>query len=99
MREHITLDTTEAARQEAARSLAAEFGWIEVFHKPENLLIRFQRGSETLDYWYSKNTVGTIVNHPKKGRNQLFRRRIDYPTLKALFKNPRQHTGVGYYTK
>lgn len=99
MREHITLDTTDAARQEAARGLAAANGWSEVFHKTENCLIRFNRGSETLDYWYSRNTVGTIVNHPKKGRNQLFRRRVDYPTLKLLFINPRQHTGVGYYTK
>ena len=82
-----------------ARRLAQKYGWTEVYHKEMNGLIRFKKDKNTfIDYWYTTDTVGTVVNHPKKGRNQLFRRKIG-KGLEKVFMNPRVHTGIGYYYK
>mmetsp|Transcript_14561 Transcript_14561/g.17713 ORF Transcript_14561/g.17713 Transcript_14561/m.17713 type:complete len:510 (-) Transcript_14561:61-1590(-) len=49
-------------------------------------------------YW-TTGTVGTCLSHPRKGKTQLFRRNVDMNTLRAIFSNPRQHTGSGYYRR
>ncbi len=75
-------------------------GWRPVEHKPDQFMIRFKKGKDTLlDYWYSKNTVGTVVSHPSGRRQPLFRRNVDKAMLQTLFKNPRAHTGEGYYER
>ena len=50
-------------------------------------------------YSNSKNstlTVSTHLNHPKKGKNQLFRKGLSEQDVLNLMKNPRIHTGKGY---
>ena len=44
-------------------------------------------------------TVSTCLNHPKKGKTQLFRKRVNKEMLEQIFEYPRKHTGKGYYTK
>lgn len=41
--------------------------------------------------------MGPCLDHPQKGKSQLFRKCLKDP--KSLFDNPRQHTGKGYYKK
>lgn len=44
-------------------------------------------------------TVATALRHPVHGATQLFRKNIGEIELEAILKNPRQHTGKGYYEK
>ena len=53
-----------------------------------------------LNIYYSTMTVGTCLNHPKKGKTQLFRKNVwNVDLLENLFFNPRFHTRKGYYKK
>lgn len=48
---------------------------------------------------YTTGTVGTCLNHPSKGKTQLFRRNVSLDLLVEIFRNPRIHTNTGYYRK
>ena len=56
-------------------------------------------------YWsekFSKGgvyTVGTAINHPKQGKTQLFRRDCSIDDVAGILRNPRSHTGRGYYQR
>ena len=52
-----------------------------------------------INIYLTTMTVTSYMNHPKKGRGQLYRKNINYNLLEKIFRNPRQHTGKGYYTK
>jgi len=81
-----------------ARTIAIKHGWREVWHRQNEDRVRFKKGKDDIvDVWYTKMTVGTIITHPSKGRRQLFRRQVSKTLLEGIFKNPRVHTGEGYY--
>lgn len=44
-------------------------------------------------------TISTALRHPTHGATQLFRKNIGDVELEAILKNPRQHTGKGYYER
>ena len=50
-----------------------------------------------LNFYLSTGILGSCLDHPTKGKTQLFRKYMENPM--ALFDNPCQHTGKGYYTK
>jgi len=52
-----------------------------------------------INIYTSKMTVATCVNHPKKGKTQMFRRNVGEKLMNKIFKNPRVHTDKGYQTK
>lgn len=52
-----------------------------------------------INIYTTKMTVATCLDHPKKGKTQLFRKNVDEEDLRKILKNPRAHTGRGYYTK
>ena len=53
-----------------------------------------------LNIWCSTGTVGSYLNHPRRGKTQLFRRAIcDHRDLRELFENPRAHGHGGYYER
>ena len=52
-----------------------------------------------INVFYTTMTVGTSLKHPKRGKTQIWRKRVDYALLNKLFINPRQHTNKGYTTK
>lgn len=60
-------------------------------------------GDVRVNVWRSEKsslfTVGTCLNHPKKGKTQLFRKNCTEQQVMAILKNPRIHTGKGYYRK
>lgn len=81
-----------------SRFLAWKQGWREVWHRKDEGRVRFKKGKDDIvDVWYTKMTVGTIITHPTKGRGQLFRKHVSKGLLEDIFKNPRVHTGEGYY--
>ena len=66
----------------------------------ENIgLISYSDGNTRINIYLSKMTVSTCLNHPKKGKTQLFRKNVTKEMLSQIFEYPRKHTGKGYYTK
>jgi len=75
---------------------ADKHNWNFLDYQPENKLISFTRDNIRLNVYYSKMTVGTCLDHPTKGKTQLWRRNVSYELLEAIFNNPRVHTTRGY---
>ena len=71
-------------------------GW-EKIECNQPALASYRKDDMRLNFYLSTGTVGSCVDHPKKGKTQLFRKYLENPM--SLFDNPRQHTGKGYYTK
>ena len=77
--------------------------WVIIFYK------NFQEDRAQINvYWNMKGlnnpnnmqyTVQTSLKHPKQGKTQLNRKNIGIKQLEEIFKNPRIHTGKGYYRK
>ena len=70
----------------------------------ENLgMISFSKATKDgicrLNIYITKMTVGTSLDHPQKGKTQLFRRSVDKTLLTRIFKDPRVHTNRGYQKK
>lgn len=53
-------------------------------------------GYNRINIFLTTLTVATAINHPKMGRNQLYRKGLNINQIKKLFTNPRLHTGKGY---
>lgn len=60
-------------------------------------------GNVRVNIWSNKKnkfyTVGTAINHPVRGKTQLFRRFCDKEEVEKILMNPRIHTGKGYYER
>jgi hypothetical protein len=66
----------------------------------ENLgMVSYSDGAVRFNVYLTTMTVTTSLDHPKKGKGQLFRRNVSLDVLRSIFKNPRTHTGKGYYQK
>lgn len=94
---------------EKVTALAEPNGFTLVAHTPKSYVIGFKNPQKVrINVYYSnaalaaKNptfTLQTALQHPRSGPTQLNRRNVDFKTMKAIFKNPRQHTGKGYFEK
>lgn len=62
-------------------------------------LISFGDDKTRINIYLTKMTVATCLNHPKKGKTQLFRKNVTLEMLDEIFEYPRKHTGKGYYKK
>lgn len=87
------------------RTIAEMHGYEEIDHNKTSKLLSFRgllntNNSVRINVYYTTGTIGTCLNHPRKGKTQLFRRNItDLEVVSELFQNPRKHTGSGYYRK
>lgn len=84
-------------------TIAKSLGW-ELIDQQNNIsLLSYSKGfngeSVRLNIYWSKGTVGTAMNHPTKGKTQLFRRHCSLKEIRSLLTNPRKHTEKGYYEK
>jgi len=85
------------------KTLAKEHGW--TFHDyQENIgMISFVKVFDgdpaRINIYMTKMTVATCINHPRKGKTQLFRKDVDNELMAKIFKNPRVHTHKGYRGK
>lgn len=70
--------------------------WTEVYHNEKSRIVSFVRDDARINVYYTTETVATVLDHPSRGRSQLFRAEVDLSMLEQLFDNPRMHTGVGY---
>lgn len=79
------------------KQLARQYDWHCI--DTQNVMLSFKKADVRVNIYWTKMTVATCVNHPTKGKTQLFRRNVTEKQLERIFKNPRVHTGKGYYTK
>lgn len=74
---------------------AYRYGWEKTRKGGGNIV--FARGDVMLQIAPLTLTVLTILDHPKRGRTILRRRKVKESMLERLFNNPRSHTGLGDY--
>lgn len=79
--------------------MAKRFGWDFLDLQETNKMVSYSKDDNRLNVYYTTGTIGTVINHPKRGKTQLFRRNLTEKETEQLFKNPRTHTAKGYYTK
>ena len=96
----------EALPITAVRQLAAEHKLQELAHNEASRVISFltrPAGGDALSFLinvcYTTGTVGTCMEHPRRGKTQLMRRNCTLPQLREIMANPRVHTGKGYYKR
>ena len=86
------------------RKIAKEKKWVEI-PLTDQYMVSFHKIIDScparINVWIGKKgiTIGTYLNHPKKGKTSLFRKHATEGLIKKIFKNPRVHTGVGYSRK
>lgn len=79
--------------------IAQKNGYICFEHQENIGLARYSNGAVKINVYQTKMTVATCLSHPKKGPSQLFRKNVTLDMLDQIFKEPRLHTGKGYYKK
>lgn len=79
--------------------LAKVYSWQQVQHDTLTYMLGFCRKGVRMNVYYSKMTVSTALDHPTKGKTQLFRRNVSMRLLEMIMINPRVHTDKGYRTK
>jgi len=93
----------QAFELEDVRRVARNHGYREIERDEVSRVIGFRGGnggSNRINVYYTTGTVGTCLNHPTRGKTQLFRRNVaGVDELERIFENPRNHTGRGYYRK
>lgn len=76
---------------------AIESGWEFNKYDLNTGMISFVRvGGERINIYLTTLTVVTAINHPKKGKNQLYRKNLSYKEMLKVLKDPRHHSGKGY---
>jgi len=78
---------------------AVENNWVFVKYDLNTGMISFMRdGKERINIYLTTMSVETTINH-QKGRNQMYRKDLNYKQVVDLLRNPRKHTGKGYREK
>lgn len=80
------------------KELAKKYKWKPDTVNLEKSLMNFIKGDIVISVFYKKKTVETQIYHPKsKGWTTLIRPDYTDEMLVEVFKDPRAHTGKGYY--
>lgn len=80
-------------------AIASASGYSLITNQENIGMVSYRKDDVRINVYLTTRTVATCLNHPKKGKTQLFRRNVSEAQLKQLFNNPRSHTGKGYYAK
>ncbi len=85
------------------RKLAAKKNWLEIDHQDNIKMVSFSDGPCRINVYYSRMTVATVLDHPKLGRQTLYRRNVRFDQLEKIFADPRVHSseygGRGYHRR
>ena len=88
---------------DTVKRIAKEEKCILISFSQRSRVISFRKEYEgvsvRINVYWTTGTVGTCMDHPQKGKTQLFRRNVSVATLREIFRNPRVHTGDGYYRR
>ena len=80
-------------------NLAFEQGYEKVNVRPNDqgrMSSYIRRGTVKIIVYLTTGTVATCLDHPRRGKTQLFRRNLSLHQIQEVFDNPRTHTGTGY---
>lgn len=67
--------------------------------KKSNIVVYFTAKHKVNEVYKNTNfKVSTAIQHPKRGKNQLYRS-LNYDNILRVISNPRTHTNKGYRTK
>ena len=77
---------------------ATEFGWVFT-GSSDNAVEFFERDGVKLDWYFTTGTIKTSLDHPKRGKTQLFGARVTPSTYVEILLNPRAHTNKRYRNK
>ena len=90
-------------RMEFIDRIGIKHGWQFIEYQENIGMMYYHKSIDGFDcrinIYITKMSVTTYLNHPKKGKGQLYRKNVSPPELGKIFKNPRIHTGKGYYEK
>ncbi len=86
-------------RAEIIDITALKFGWTMFDFQKNIFLARYKKDDMKINVYLSTMSVTTYIDHPKRGKGQLYRKRCTIKELDLIFKNPRVHTSKGYFTK
>jgi len=89
------------------KKMATDHKWVEVAWQKDIGMVSFKKFLESgqcrINVYLSTMTVATALNHPRKGKCQMYRKGVSLKILKKIFENPRVHTkryGMpGYHNK
>ena len=59
----------------------------------------YSRDGTRLNFYLSTGTVASFLDHPKRGKHQLFRGSCTMAEAIKLLDNPCEHTAKGYHTR
>ena len=80
--------------------IALKHGWALLTFQENIGMLSYVKADMRINVYTTKMTIATCINHPKKGKTQLYRRNIwRKDELEKIFAKPRLHTGKGYFTK
>jgi len=91
MKHLIPIDIIEKA------ALAEDYFRID--YQEDKGMVSYSDGQTRINIYLTTMTVATCLNHPKKGKTQLFRKGVNLKMLKEIFEYTRKHTGKGYIKK
>jgi len=77
-----------------------DFGWTSrAAGKPQSFFEKMNGENKLikLDWYFTTATVKTSLDHPSKGRTQLFAKKCDPLLYARVLTNPRTHTGKRYH--
>lgn len=98
-RRHKSADEVVIRRSMAVCRIADHYQWEYIGADDSVKMISFRKDEKRINVYLTTMTVATALNHPTKGKTQLFRKDVSLYVLEKLFADPRTHTGRGYYRK
>ena|SRR5665213_201872 len=79
-------------------NIGVSYGWdFRLDDQPNPFMLSFFIGDMRINVYHTTMTVSTSINHPVKGKCQMYRREVTSKQLRAIFQNPRVHLGKGYH--
>lgn len=84
---------------EVIKEISEKYNYTLLDYQENIGLISFGLDGVRINVYLTKMNVATCLNHPKKGKTQLFRKNVTEEILSQIFEYPRTHTGKGYYKK
>lgn len=89
----------EKMLREEIELLAKKHGWNFLIWQDNISMLSFKKNDMRINIYITTMTVATCLNHPKKGKTQMFRKNVDNKLMSNIFRNPRIHANTGYRKK
>ena len=89
-----------ALNLDKVQQLATKYEYVMIDHIKSQRMVSFYGFMNVccrINVFLSTGTVATCLDHPVKGKTQLFRRKVTMKQMEMIFQKPRVHTGKGYY--